>query len=92
MQGTNYENEWENHEITLITPLIPARPHDTPETVTTEEEYAQLPEGSVVAKPGEEPWVHLPHVWAQEGAATNDLVLAGNARHVLRYGWGAQPR
>ncbi|MGJ4082043.1 hypothetical protein ACN4DI_01920 [Corynebacterium macclintockiae] len=83
---------WSDNEVTLITPLIPAHPQDTPETVTTEDEYAALPEGSVVAKPGEEPWVHLPHVWAQEGAATDDLVLAGTVRHVLRYGWGAQPR
>lgn len=79
---------WSDNEVTLITPLIPARPHDNPETVTTQEEYAQLPEGSVVAKPGEEPWVHLPHVWAQEGVATNDMGLAGTARQVLRRGWG----
>lgn len=92
IQGTNDESEWHNYEITLITPLIPARPQDTPETVTMEDEYAALPEGSVVAKPGEEPWVHLSHVWAQEGAATDDLVLAGTVRHVLRYGWGTQPR
>lgn len=29
------ESEWHNYEITLITPLIPARPQNTPETVTT---------------------------------------------------------
>ncbi|WP_298076111.1 hypothetical protein [uncultured Corynebacterium sp.] len=82
------ESEWHNYEITLITPLIPARQHDTPETVTTQEEYGELPEGSVVAKPGEKPWVHLPHVWVQEGATTNDLVMARTTRHVLRRGWG----
>ncbi|MGJ4077505.1 hypothetical protein ACN4BX_10700 [Corynebacterium macclintockiae] len=84
-------SEWTDEEVELITPLIPARPQDTPETVTTEDEYAALPEGSVVAKPGEEPWVHLPHVWAQEGAATDDLVLAGTVRQVLRHGWGTSP-
>lgn len=88
--GDDYE--WIDSDVTLITPLIPARPQDMPETVTTEDDYGALPEGSVVAKPGEEPWVHLPHVWAQEGAATDDLVLAGTVRHVLRYGWGTQPR
>lgn len=30
-----HENSWTNHEVTLITPLIPARPQDKPETVTT---------------------------------------------------------
>ncbi|MGJ4168328.1 FlxA-like family protein [Corynebacterium macclintockiae] len=82
------ENAWANHEVTLITPLIPARPQDTPETVTTEEEYGALPEGSVVAEPGENPWVHLPFRWLQEGATTDDVMLAGTARHVLRRGWG----
>ena len=83
-----YENAWTNHEVALITPLIPARPHDTPETVTTEEEYGALPEGSVVARPGEEPWIHKPYVWAREGGTIDDVGLAGTARHVLRKGWG----
>lgn len=81
------ESEWHNYEITLITPLIPARPHDTPETVTTEEEYGALPEGSVVAKPGEDPWTRN-YVWEQVGATVDDVVLAGTTRHILRYGWG----
>ena len=37
------ETRWGNDEVELITPLIPARPHDTPETVTTEEEYEAPP-------------------------------------------------
>lgn len=83
-----YENAWTNHEVALITPLIPARPQDAQETVTTEEEYEELPEGSVVAKPGENPWVRLPYMWVQSGATTNDMGLAGTARQVLRRGWG----
>lgn len=80
--------EWDDNEVELITPLIPARPHDTPETVTTEEEYEALPEGSVVAKPGEDPWTHRPYVWEQVGATIDDVVLAGTTRHVLRRGSG----
>lgn len=89
--GKNNEggvNAWSDNEVTLITPLIPARPHDTPETVTTVEEYEALPEGSVVAKPGEDPWTHKPYVWEQVGATIDDVVLAGTTRHVLRYGCG----
>ena len=79
---------WSDEYITLITPLIPARPQDTPETVTTEEEYEALPEGSVVAKPGEDPWTHKPYVWEQRGAITDDVMLSGTTRQVLRRGWG----
>ncbi|MGJ4126736.1 hypothetical protein [Corynebacterium macclintockiae] len=78
--------EWTDDEVELITPLIPARPHDTPETVTTEEEYGALPEGSIVAKPGEDPWTHKPYVWEQRGAITDDMMLSGTTRHVLRWG------
>lgn len=80
--------EWTDDEVELITPLIPARPHDTLETVTTEEEYEALPEGSVVAKPGENPLTHTPYVGVQAGDTTNDMALAGTTRHVLRRGWG----
>lgn len=82
------ENEWHNWEITLIAPLIPVRPHDTPETVTTEKEYAQLPEGSIVAEPGRQTWTRLLHMWAQGGYTKNDYGLSGTTRHVLRRGWG----
>ncbi|MGJ4084339.1 hypothetical protein [Corynebacterium macclintockiae] len=84
-------SEWTDDEVELITPLIPALPHDTPETVTTEEEYGKLPEGSIVAKPGEDPWTHKPYVWEQRGAITDDMMLSGTTRHVLRHGWGTSP-
>lgn len=80
--------EWIDNEVELIAPLIPARPHDTPETVTREEEYEALPEGSIVAKPGEYPWTHKPYVWEQVGAIADDVMLSGTTRHVLRRGWG----
>lgn len=125
------ESEWHNYEITLITPLIPARPHDNHlertieevrnsdgeghtvemggvlivkcdeygvplrrwlETVTTQEDYEALPEGSVVAKRGENPWVHLPYMWVQSFDSTDNAGMAGTVRHVLRYGWGTQSR
>lgn len=89
--GPDATSGWRDSEITLITPLIPARPHDTPETATTEAEYEALPEGSVVAKPGENPWTHLPCVWAQSGDASVSEGLAGTTRHVLRRGWGISP-
>lgn len=86
IQGTNDENEWHNHEITLITPLIPARPHDTPETATTEEEYAQLPEGSIVAVPGGMPWTRRKYAWICRDDSLTTAALAGTTRHVLRWG------
>lgn len=80
--------EWDDNEVELITPLIPARPQDTPETVTTEEEYEALPEGSIVAEPGRQTWTRLLHMWAQGGYTKNDYGLSGITRHVLRRGWG----
>ena len=69
---------------------VPLRrwPEQGLETVTTEEEYGALPEGSVTAKPGEKPWVHLPYMWAQSGDSTDNAGMAGTTRHVLRCGWG----
>ena len=82
---------WSDEYVTLIAPLIPARPQDAPETVTTEEEYGALPEGSIVTKPKGLPWTRLPCVWAQSGDATGNAGLAGTTRHVLRRGWGTNP-
>ena len=79
---------WNDDAVTPIAPLIPARPQDTPETVTTEDEYEALPEGSIVAKPGEDPWTKKPYVWEQVGYTADDVVLSGTTRHILRKGWG----
>lgn len=85
------ESEWHNHEITLVTPLIPARPHDIPETVTTEEEYEALPEGTIVAENNGAPWQKLKsgewisHIFPEN--RPNDL-MDGLACRILRRGWG----
>lgn len=81
--------EWTDEEVELITPLIPARPQDTPETVTTEEEYGALPEGSVVAKNEERAWTLMGGKW-HTGTfnAASHLGMEGTTRHVLRRGWG----
>ncbi|MGJ4124221.1 hypothetical protein ACN4DT_03210 [Corynebacterium macclintockiae] len=77
---------WSDNEVTLITPLIPARPQDTPETVTTEDEYAALPEGSVVAKPGFQPWTQRGYTWIYRDHSRSTAEMAGTTRHVLRWG------
>ena len=79
---------WRDSEITLITPLIPAHPQDKPETVTTEDEYEQLPSGSIVAKPEGKPWTRLKHIWAEGDDIMDSFELAGITRHILRRGWG----
>ena len=84
------ESEWHNYEVTLIAPLIPARPQDNPEKVFRREEYAALPVGTIVAsehgaawqKMDEEEWVStiLPEAKRQRPD--------GNMEHrVLRRGW-----
>lgn len=80
--------EWIDDEVELITPLIPAHPHDTPETVTTYEEYVELPEGSVVAHPRSNPWIRMTYKWAQHGEIAGSPEMAGTTRYGLRYGWG----
>lgn len=102
------ETEWENHELELITPLIPARPHDIdrerayweqqtqidgyerdakPETVTTEEEYAALPEGSIVAFTGGNPWFKdSDGKWGDGPSSVASIACI--PRQVLRRGWG----
>ena len=69
----------------------------TPRTATTKTEYAALPEGSVVAQPGELD-VYIKNdfgVWDRLNTTASfpSLDLAGITRSVLRYGWGdAQPK
>ena len=84
----NIAKIWKNCEVTLIAPLIPARPLDadrdeSPETVTTEEEYAALPEGSIVAYPCGGPWFKT-----DSGTWDGAHIMAGPTRQVLRRGWG----
>lgn len=86
------ETEWENGELELITPLILARPQDadrgkSPETVTTEEEYAALPEGSIVAFTGGNPWLKDSDGKWEDGPSSVTSI-AYIPRQVLRRGWG----
>lgn len=82
------ENEWHNWEITLIAPLIPARPQDAPETVTTENEYESLPVGSVVAAWNGIPWVRRTHAWVSVGNSLTTSEMTETTRYILRRGWG----
>lgn len=63
-------------------------------TVTTEEEYDALPEGSIVAKPGEVDVCikHCSGGWDRPNQALilASYDLAGTTRTVLRYGWGEE--
>lgn len=64
----------------------------TPRTVTTKAEYEALPDGSVVAQPGELD-VYIKNdfrVWDRLNTTASfpSLDLAGTTRSVLRYGWG----
>lgn len=86
--GDPHESYWSDNEVTLITPLIPAHPHDTPETVTTEEEYGALPEGSIVAEPGFLSWNNCGYAWVYRDYSRSAAEMAGTTRQVLRRGWG----
>lgn len=79
---------WRDKEVTLITPLIPARPQDTPETVTTENEYESLPVGSVVAAWKGIPWVRRTHAWVSVGNSLTTSEMTETTRYILRRGWG----
>lgn len=86
------ETVWENDEIELIAPLIPARPQDvdrgeSPETVTTEDEYEALPEGSIVAFTGGNPWLKDSDGKWEDGPSSVTSI-AYTPRQVLRRGWG----
>lgn len=86
------ETEWGNGELELITPLILARPQDadrgeSPETVTTAEEYEALPEGSIVAFTGGNPWLKDSYgKWEDGHSSVTSIAYA--PRQVLRRGWG----
>ena len=82
------ETQWCNHEITLITPLIPACPQDKPKTVTTEDEYGTLPEGSIVTTSCAQPWTRFHDSWTNGEQWKSDREMARSTRHVLRQGWG----
>lgn len=85
---------WYDTEVTLVSPLVPARPIDThrePETVTTEEEYAALPAGTIVAEPHGYPFLRrgigAAGIWVDDDDTYTHLGMARTERQVLRRGW-----
>lgn len=87
----NHHDTLLDDDITLIQPLTPERPVSAPRTVTTEEEYAALPEGSVVLRAGHRPLVKI-HMdsWLETSPTprVSDQEISGTPREVLREGWG----
>ena len=61
---------WRDEEVTLIAPLVPAKPEPAVEWVETEEEYDALPHGSIIAIPGQDPWVKEAGGWDLPGVRT----------------------
>ncbi|OFT88998.1 hypothetical protein [Corynebacterium sp. HMSC28B08] len=79
---------WYDSEVTLIAPLVSARPAD-PETVTTEKEYAALPAGSIVAGSSSDPFLKNAGIWIGPAATRmSNSEMARKTRRILRWGWG----
>lgn len=83
--GTTRETAEQLDDLTF--PDQTTRPQDTPETVTTEEEYEALPEGSVIVSRGGSPWTRGVYGWTSGGSSSTTAELAGTTRRVLRRGW-----
>ncbi|WP_426707562.1 hypothetical protein ACEN2D_02300 [Corynebacterium auriscanis] len=86
-RGVNYCHTWYDSEVTLIAPLVPARPTE-PEMVTTEKEYMALPAGSIVAGKDDHPFTKSTGVWIGPAAGRSSSEMAGKTRRILRWGWG----
>lgn len=88
--GLDAISGWRDSEVTLITPLIPARPQE-PETATTKEEYEALPKGTIVAENNGVPWQKLRSgEWISYIFPENrpDDLMDGLVCRILRRGWG----
>jgi hypothetical protein len=62
-----------------------------PATLTTEQDYANAPMGTVVAEPGRFAWTKSygeSYCWSQGGAWLTNREMAGTERQMLREGWG----
>lgn len=85
---------WRDEEVTLIAPLVPARPEPEPQlehprTLSSVEDYENAPEGTVVAEPGFSAWTKdCDGDWWKGGTWFTDRKMAGTERQVLRKGWG----
>ena len=95
VNGTSW---WEDGEVTLITPLVPATPAQEPEpepepdhpaTLSSVEDYQAAPAGTVVAEPGG--WACTKRSggdWYKVKTWLTDREMADTERQVLRKGWG----
>ena len=90
---------WRNREVTLISPLVPARPEPEPEpepehprTLSSVEDYESAPVGTIVASPDNNPWVKVSEEgWLVSGSlmsSTNSDMAELDEKDVLRKGWG----
>lgn len=88
---------WLDGEVTLIAPLVPARPEPEPEpehprTLTTAKDYETAPVGTIVASPDNNPWVKVSEEgWLVSGSlisSTNSDMAELDEKDVLRKGWG----
>lgn len=85
--GVDAVSGWRDEDVTLIAPMATVKPWDV-KTVSTQEEYFCLPEGSIVAFPGAQPWTLFQRIWMNGEERKWDRELAGVSRQVLRWGWG----
>lgn len=82
---------WDDSEVTLITPLVPARPAPAVEWVETEEEYEALPPGSIVADDMDFPLIKRDtELWYESGGTRSysNFDMSYSRRRVYRRGWG----
>ena len=90
-----YTHWWADNEVTLIAPLVPARPEPEPEhpaTLSSVEDYETAPVGTIVASPDNNPWVKVSEEgWLVSGSlisSTNSDMAELDEKDVLRKGWG----
>ena len=90
---------WMDEDVTLIAPLVPARPEPEPEpepehprTLSSVEDYEAAPVGTTVASSDNNPWTKIcddewMRAWSG-GSKTNSAMAALKEQDVLRWGWG----
>lgn len=61
---------------------------DRPEVLTTVKDYANAPEGTIVARPEGDPYMAKDCKWKRNGWPYSATHVAGTPRTVLRWGWG----
>lgn len=90
-----HEYVWPNADVTLVAPLVPARPEpqsEHPRTLTSVEDYESAPVGTIVASPDNHPWVKtFDDGWVtywSEASRANSAMAELEDHDVLRWGWG----